>query len=211
MVAFDVVVLHELAHDGAQVPLAERDNVPEALVLNRANEPLGVGVEVRAVGRQAQQMYARGLQQGPEMRRMCVAGRRPFRRSSRAAGPEAVTYPPLRDNLRTLLSEVRCDCGRRGGYDWRGGRYRRDLASRRDGLGSRCGSAAISRHERGEGDDLLEHTDAGRARRGGRGGGRSIQCLYKRRTGGGRSGRRGVVGHRVDGKSRRSGATRTRR
>ncbi len=70
MVAFDVVVLHELAHDGAQVPLAERDNVPEALVLNRANEPLGVGVEVRAVGRQAQQVYARGLQQGPEMRRI---------------------------------------------------------------------------------------------------------------------------------------------
>ena len=35
---------------------------------------------------------------------LCVAGRRPFRQSSRAAGPEAVTYPPVRDNMRTLLS-----------------------------------------------------------------------------------------------------------
>ena len=38
------------------------------------------------------------------LKQECVAGRRPFRRSSRAAGPEAVTYPPVRDNMRTLLA-----------------------------------------------------------------------------------------------------------
>ncbi len=70
MVALGVVVLHELAHDGAQMTLAERDDVPEALALDRPNEPLGVGVEVRAPRRQAQQLYARGLQQGPEVRRI---------------------------------------------------------------------------------------------------------------------------------------------
>ncbi len=48
VVALGVVVLHELAHDGAQMTLAEGDDVPEALVLDRPNEPLGVGVEVRA-------------------------------------------------------------------------------------------------------------------------------------------------------------------
>jgi len=36
--------------DGAQMTFAEGDNVPEALVLDRANESLGVGVEVRAFG-----------------------------------------------------------------------------------------------------------------------------------------------------------------
>ena len=43
--------------------------------------------------------------------RWCVAGRRPFRRSSRAAGPEAVTYPPVRDNLRTLLTNSKAHLG----------------------------------------------------------------------------------------------------
>jgi hypothetical protein len=34
---------------GAQMTLTEGDNVPEALLLNRTNEPLGVGVQVRAL------------------------------------------------------------------------------------------------------------------------------------------------------------------
>jgi hypothetical protein len=50
--------------------LAERNEVPEALVLDRANKPLGVGVQVRAPRRQAQQLHARGLQEGPEVRRI---------------------------------------------------------------------------------------------------------------------------------------------
>src|SRR5580698_8677817 len=70
MVALDVVVLHELVHDGAQMTLAERNDVPKALVLDRANEPLGVGVEIRASRRQAQQLHARGSQEVPEVRRV---------------------------------------------------------------------------------------------------------------------------------------------
>ena len=41
MVALGVVVLHELAHDGAQMTLAERDDVPQALVLDRPNSAPG--------------------------------------------------------------------------------------------------------------------------------------------------------------------------
>ncbi len=49
---------------------AEGDNVPEALVLDRPNKRLGVGVQVRAPRRQPQQLYARALEQGPEVRRI---------------------------------------------------------------------------------------------------------------------------------------------
>jgi NAD(P)-dependent dehydrogenase (short-subunit alcohol dehydrogenase family) len=44
VVSLGVVVVHELAHDVAQMPLAEGNDVPEALVLDRPNKPLGIGV-----------------------------------------------------------------------------------------------------------------------------------------------------------------------
>jgi hypothetical protein len=66
VVALGVVVLHELAQHGAHMTFAKGNDVPEALVLDRANKPLGVGVQVRAPRRQAQQLYARGLEQGPK-------------------------------------------------------------------------------------------------------------------------------------------------
>ena len=37
-------------------------------MLDRADEPFGVGIEVRAVRRKAQHVHARGLQEGPELR-----------------------------------------------------------------------------------------------------------------------------------------------
>ncbi len=70
MIALDVVVLYELAHDAPQVTLAQGDDVPEALVLDRADEPLGVGVQVRASAGQAQQLHARDLEKAPEVRRV---------------------------------------------------------------------------------------------------------------------------------------------
>src|SRR5271170_770730 len=48
VVALGVVMLDELPDYGAQMTLAERDEVPEALLLDRANEPLRVCVQVRA-------------------------------------------------------------------------------------------------------------------------------------------------------------------
>jgi hypothetical protein len=48
MVALDMVVVHELADDAAQMTLPEGDDVPEALVLDGANKSLGAGVQVRA-------------------------------------------------------------------------------------------------------------------------------------------------------------------
>ncbi len=46
VVSLGVVVVDEPSEDGSQVMLAEWDEVPEALVLGRANGPVGVGVEV---------------------------------------------------------------------------------------------------------------------------------------------------------------------
>jgi hypothetical protein len=68
MVALDMIVVHELAEDAAQMTLAEGDDVPEALVLDGANKSLGVGVQVRAVGGQAQEAHARGRENAPEVR-----------------------------------------------------------------------------------------------------------------------------------------------
>jgi hypothetical protein len=70
VVALGVVVLHKVAQHGAQMTLTEGDNVQQALVLDRPNEPLSVGVQVRAPRRQAQQLYARDLKQAPEVRRI---------------------------------------------------------------------------------------------------------------------------------------------
>ncbi len=70
VVALGLVVLHELAQHGAQMTFAKGNDVPEAIVPDRPNEPLGVGVQVWAPRRQAQQLYARDLQQGPEVRRI---------------------------------------------------------------------------------------------------------------------------------------------
>jgi len=44
VIALGVVVLDKLADDLAQGALAERDDMPQALVLDRPNEPLGEGV-----------------------------------------------------------------------------------------------------------------------------------------------------------------------
>jgi len=69
VVALGVVVLHELVHDGAQMTFAEGNDVPEALGLDRPNKPFGIGVQIRAPRRQAQQLNAGGLQESPEVRR----------------------------------------------------------------------------------------------------------------------------------------------
>ncbi len=54
VVALGVVVRHKVAEHVAQMTFAKGNNVPEALVLDGPNEPLGVGVQVRAPRRQAQ-------------------------------------------------------------------------------------------------------------------------------------------------------------
>jgi hypothetical protein len=43
-----VIVLDVFPHDGSKVPLAHRHDVTQALGLDRPDEPLGVGVQVRA-------------------------------------------------------------------------------------------------------------------------------------------------------------------
>ena len=57
VVALGVVVLEELSDDAAQMIFAERDDVPQALLLDRANEPFRVGVQIRAARRQPQERH----------------------------------------------------------------------------------------------------------------------------------------------------------
>ena len=64
-------MVDEPSEDGSQVMLAEWDEVPEALVLGRANEPVGVGVEVPGwVVGQAQPLHPSLLQNAPKLRRV---------------------------------------------------------------------------------------------------------------------------------------------
>ena len=48
VVSLTMVVLDVLVDDEAQMLLAERDDTMEALLFDRADEPLGIGVEIRA-------------------------------------------------------------------------------------------------------------------------------------------------------------------
>jgi hypothetical protein len=57
VVALCVVVLDKLAEGAAQVTFAERNDVPAALLLDRANEPFGVRVQIRAAWRQPQERH----------------------------------------------------------------------------------------------------------------------------------------------------------
>jgi hypothetical protein len=57
-----VILLDVFPHDGSKMPLANRNDVTQALGLDRPDEPLGVGVQVRASRRQAQQLHVGGCQ-----------------------------------------------------------------------------------------------------------------------------------------------------
>ena len=52
VVSLTMVVLDVLVDEEAQMPLAERDDTMEALLFDRPDEPLGIGVEIRAFRRQ---------------------------------------------------------------------------------------------------------------------------------------------------------------
>jgi hypothetical protein len=47
--ALGVVVLDELVDGGAQMAFAQWDDVPQAFLLDRPNEPFGVRIQIRAV------------------------------------------------------------------------------------------------------------------------------------------------------------------
>ena len=52
MVSLAMVVLDVLAHEETQVPLAEGDDTTETLLFDRADEPLGIGVEIGTLRRE---------------------------------------------------------------------------------------------------------------------------------------------------------------
>ena len=52
VVSLTLIMLGVLVNDEPQMPLAERDDTMEALLFDRPDEPLGIGVEIRALRRQ---------------------------------------------------------------------------------------------------------------------------------------------------------------
>ena len=52
VVSLAMVVFDVLAHEETQVPFAEGDDATETLLFHRADEPLGIGVEIGALRRE---------------------------------------------------------------------------------------------------------------------------------------------------------------
>ena len=67
MVALEVVVLDVFGDGQAKMPLPEQHDLVKALGLDRQDEPLGVGVQIRAVGRQLEALHASPAKKFPEL------------------------------------------------------------------------------------------------------------------------------------------------
>ena len=56
VVSLAMVVVDVLAHEETQVPFAEGDDATETLLLNRADEPLGIRVEIGTLRRETDRL-----------------------------------------------------------------------------------------------------------------------------------------------------------
>ena len=62
VVSLAMVVVDVLAHEETQVPFAEGDDATETLLLNRADEPLGIRVEIGTLRRETDRLDTPVLQ-----------------------------------------------------------------------------------------------------------------------------------------------------
>ena len=62
VVSLALVVVDVLAHEETQVPFAEGDDATETLLLNRADEPLGIRVEIGTLRRETDRLDTPVLQ-----------------------------------------------------------------------------------------------------------------------------------------------------
>ena len=75
MISLAVVVFDVLTHEEAQVPLAEGDDATETLLFNRADEPLGIGVEIGTLRREPNCLHTPALEdlaKDPRVERVAV-------------------------------------------------------------------------------------------------------------------------------------------
>jgi len=70
VIPFGVIMRDELPDRSPQMTLAEWDDVPQAFLLNRANESFRERVQIRSPSRQQQELHARRIQETFEMRRV---------------------------------------------------------------------------------------------------------------------------------------------
>ena len=75
MVSLAMVVCDVLAHEETQVPLAEGDDTTETLLFDRADEPLGIGVEIGTLRREPNRLDTPALEnlaKDPRVERVAV-------------------------------------------------------------------------------------------------------------------------------------------
>ena len=75
VVSLTLIMLDVLVNDEPQMPLAERDDTMEALLFDRPDEPLGIGVEIRALRRQPDRPHIatrQDLAKDPRVERIAV-------------------------------------------------------------------------------------------------------------------------------------------
>ena len=68
VISLGVIVRHKLLNSSASMTLAQRDDVPQAFLPNRTNEPLGERVQIRTASRQSQKFHTRRSQHAFEVR-----------------------------------------------------------------------------------------------------------------------------------------------
>ena len=62
VVSLAMVVVDVLAHEETHVPVAEGDDATETLLLNRADEPLGISVEIGTLRRETDRLDTPALE-----------------------------------------------------------------------------------------------------------------------------------------------------
>ena len=75
VISLTLIMLDVLVNDEPQMPLAERDDTMEALLFDRPDEPLGIGVEIRALRRQPDRPHiatCQDLAKDPRVERIAV-------------------------------------------------------------------------------------------------------------------------------------------
>ena len=123
VVSLTMVMLDVLVDDEAQMPFAERDDTMEALLFDRPDEPLGIGVEIRAVRRQPDRpniATCQDLAKDPRVEGIAVMLDRRIRRV--AASIEAV---PAGGHPERGRDRARAAARRERGFRTNPGGYRR--------------------------------------------------------------------------------------
>ena len=107
VVSLTLIMLDVLVNDEPQMPLAERDDTMEALLFDRPDEPLGIGVEIRALRRQPDRPHiatCQDLAKDPRVERIAVMNQ--LTRGSQEGIVRLIRLDPKNLQSRTIRLQV---------------------------------------------------------------------------------------------------------